>query len=314
MRPPSTSTRANPARTPDPDPGEPRSRGKKRLKPIPGSQSTENIPRPRPPSKRRPRAHAADLQFLQRFAPERGSAFLPDLLGRVGMVRQFLLPTLPATLVPGWNGPLRAMQGPHGLGRVPGRPAREPAALQIPAAGCVARGGTASRGMLADLRRRAGAAPEAIVAIPHHPSRLRGQGFVPSVLLARALAKKDRSPLLAGALVRIRDTPSQTGLGRRARAANLKGAFRVEVRVPSRIWLVDDVVTTGATFCAAAEVLSGAEALGWSAWRQHVPRSAGPELWKSRVNREERRRDLWPGGLRQIRGWPCGGARDLRAS
>ena len=58
-------------------------------------------------------------------------------------------------------------------------------------------------------------------------------------------------------LVRTRDTPTQTGLDRRARARNVAGAFRATTAssLPGRVWLVDDVVTTGATLFEAARAL-----------------------------------------------------------
>jgi predicted amidophosphoribosyltransferase len=61
-------------------------------------------------------------------------------------------------------------------------------------------------------------------------------------------------------LARLRDTPSQTGLSRRARRRNVRGAFRALGPAPARVWLVDDVVTTGATLWEAARVLRRAGA------------------------------------------------------
>jgi predicted amidophosphoribosyltransferase len=63
----------------------------------------------------------------------------------------------------------------------------------------------------------------------------------------------------------VRDTPAQSGLSRTERLLNLRGAFAVEpLRAEAvrgrRIVLVDDVMTSGASLCAAAQVLRGAGA------------------------------------------------------
>jgi ComF family protein len=99
--------------------------------------------------------------------------------------------------------------------------------------------------------------PEAILPIPLHPKRLHQRGFNPACVLARALSRHYGLPCLPTALTRIRDTPSQTGLGRPARRANVKGAFAYRGRqpAPKSVWLVDDVVTTGATTEEATRVL-----------------------------------------------------------
>lgn len=100
-----------------------------------------------------------------------------------------------------------------------------------------------------------GPAPDAVVPVPLHPARLRARGFNPAGLLARELARRVGAPYRAGALVRARDTPSQTGFDRRERKRNVRGAFRCASRLPRRVWLVDDVVTTGATLSECARVL-----------------------------------------------------------
>ena len=86
------------------------------------------------------------------------------------------------------------------------------------------------------------------------------RGFNPALTVARAVARSAAAPLDATALERVRDTPSQTGLDAAARRRNVRGALRARRSVPPRVWLVDDVITTGATLREAARALRGAGA------------------------------------------------------
>jgi predicted amidophosphoribosyltransferase len=99
-----------------------------------------------------------------------------------------------------------------------------------------------------------------VVPVPQHPRRLRGRGFSPANELARDVARQVGAPLGATALLRLRDTRSQTGLGRSERARNVRGAFASREPAPACVWLVDDVVTTGATLTEAARALRAAGA------------------------------------------------------
>ena len=67
-------------------------------------------------------------------------------------------------------------------------------------------------------------------------------------------------PVVPDLLVRRRSTPSQGGLGRKGRAQNVKGAFRLRRGARERVKgkqvvLVDDVLTTGATLAECTRVL-----------------------------------------------------------
>ena len=117
-----------------------------------------------------------------------------------------------------------------------------------------------ARAWIAEAGARAEGPPDLVVPVPLHPRRLRQRGFNPAGLLARAAARAHRVRVDPTALYRLRDTPSQTGLDRRQRRANLRDAFAARRRVPARVWLVDDVVTTGATLAEAARALRAAGA------------------------------------------------------
>jgi len=119
--------------------------------------------------------------------------------------------------------------------------------------------------------------PSALIPIPLAAKRLRERGYNQSDVLARALAQQWRIPVLLDALVRTRETPTQTALTPDTRLANVAGAFDVR-RAAFDVWrrrlqlnaardtphatlvLVDDVFTTGATLAEAARALEQAGA------------------------------------------------------
>lgn len=103
--------------------------------------------------------------------------------------------------------------------------------------------------------------PSALIPIPLAKKRLRDRGYNQSEVLARALARKWRIPVLPDLLVRTRETPTQTALTPDTRLANVRAAFAVANVQCSMIndhWtliIVDDVFTTGATLAEAARAL-----------------------------------------------------------
>ena len=103
--------------------------------------------------------------------------------------------------------------------------------------------------------------PSAFVPIPLAPKRLWERGYNQSEVLARALARQWRIPVLVDLLVRTRETPTQTTLTPETRLANIAGAFTAGTAARwTTLVLVDDVFTTGATLAEAACVLEQAGA------------------------------------------------------
>ena len=105
-----------------------------------------------------------------------------------------------------------------------------------------------------------------ILPIPLHWRRLAGRRFNQSALLARALSGVSGCDWLPDGLIRSRNTGTQDGRDRDGRFANLDAAIRVAPRragqiAGRKVLLVDDVMTSGATFSAATQacLAAGAE-------------------------------------------------------
>jgi ComF family protein len=105
-------------------------------------------------------------------------------------------------------------------------------------------------------------AADFLVPMPLSQQRLRERGYNQALLLAQQLAP---GKCQAGWLLRLRDSPPQSSLGRTERLHSLAGAFVVEPLkaarlVGARVVLVDDVMTSGASLWAAAQAVRQAGA------------------------------------------------------
>ena len=106
-------------------------------------------------------------------------------------------------------------------------------------------------------------APDVIIPVPLHRTRLRERGFNQAVLMGAVLSREWRLPLLRHTLRRVRPTVAQVTLSARERRANVRGAFAVSGPAGiagRRVLLMDDVVTTGSTVAECARVLKEAGA------------------------------------------------------
>ena len=120
---------------------------------------------------------------------------------------------------------------------------------------------------LAPLMARAGAtllqAADWLVPVPLHRRRLIARRYNQSALLAQALSRLSGRPALLDGLRRVRATQPLGSLSGARRTAELAGAIAVRpsrraALADSRVLLIDDVMTSGATADACARALLAA--------------------------------------------------------
>jgi ComF family protein len=110
--------------------------------------------------------------------------------------------------------------------------------------------------------------PLAVVPIPLHAEKQQQRGFNQAERLAEAFCDRTGFSLQREGLIRVRSTEAQFRLDAAARQQNLSNAFQIgrfTRSAPSKILLLDDIYTTGATARAAVQALHqqpGVEVLG----------------------------------------------------
>lgn len=105
--------------------------------------------------------------------------------------------------------------------------------------------------MAADfLRYRNLGAFDAVLAVPTSAKKRRIRGYNPPGLIAQELAARIHLPFEED-LYLTKKVKDQIGLGAKARAINVRGAFGARHVAGKHILLLDDTYTTGATMRAA---------------------------------------------------------------
>ena len=120
-----------------------------------------------------------------------------------------------------------------------------------------------------------------LVPIPSKDSSFQTRGFVPAKLLA--LQVRRQVVRHQGRLIQVLDLLSyqrqvqdQASLSGFDRRNNLTGAFRLKAQVKAQpMWLIDDVVTTGATMAEAKRCLTeaGIDVAGFFSFAETLPKN-----------------------------------------
>lgn len=113
---------------------------------------------------------------------------------------------------------------------------------------------------------------DVVTWVPTTPARRRARGFDQAELLARAVARRLHLP--SRRLVQRAPGAPQTGRSAAARRRDL--GLRPTGRAPTRVLVVDDVATTGATLSSVAAALRRAGTVEvWALTAARTPRRAG---------------------------------------
>ena len=105
---------------------------------------------------------------------------------------------------------------------------------------------------------------DCITYVPLTKKSLYRRGYNQSRLLAVALSKRVCTPVIYGAIKRIKSGSAQKGLTGKQRVENVKNAFKVVKRDAvkgKKVLLVDDILTTGSTANEICRILLNAGAL-----------------------------------------------------
>ena len=120
--------------------------------------------------------------------------------------------------------------------------------------------------MIRHVRQSANCLPDFLIPVPLHLTRRFRRGFNQAEFLARQLGRQLQIPVLVDRLRRSRKTSAQSGLDRKMRRKNIRGAFNCRQLTRARVALVDDVMTTGTTLTECARTVKAAGASNVAVW------------------------------------------------
>lgn len=106
-----------------------------------------------------------------------------------------------------------------------------------------------------------------IIPIPMYKQKKNIRGYNQSELIAKKIAKHFKVPICTNVLVKYKNTPMQSSLGKEERIKNVQNVYKVNDKEKikgKKVLLLDDIYTTGATIeeCKRIMQLEGNKNIG----------------------------------------------------
>lgn len=106
-----------------------------------------------------------------------------------------------------------------------------------------------------------------IIPVPMFQHKKAKRGYNQSELIAKKIAHKLSIPMSTKVLIKQKDTPMQSSLGKEERIKNVQNVYKIEHSekiIGKKVLLVDDIYTTGATTkeCKKMLELAGSKKVG----------------------------------------------------
>ncbi|MBU3934443.1 ComF family protein [Patescibacteria group bacterium] len=102
-----------------------------------------------------------------------------------------------------------------------------------------------------------------LIPVPLDKKKIKQRGYNQSEEMAKEISKITKTPMLKNVLVKTRITPSQMELSEQERRKNLENAFicqNAKLIKAKKVFLIDDIYTTGSTMEECSRVLRKAGA------------------------------------------------------
>ncbi len=109
--------------------------------------------------------------------------------------------------------------------------------------------------------------PTLLLPVPMHYKNLKKRGFNQSIIIANTLSQHLNIPTISNLLIKKKLTAKQSALRLQKRLKNINNAFKLTRVLPeTNIAIIDDVLTTGATINAIADLCKNNGATFIHAW------------------------------------------------